>query len=99
LATGLGLGAIGLLVPAGAVGSIAGTLLAGAGTVSGTLGVALTLGSVLPPLWTGVVAGMAGLRVALGVNYAMVLLLLFLARYLGRSDSRAAPYLLPGTEQ
>ena len=58
------------------------------GIVTGTLNVALTLGSLVPPLWTGVVAGMAGLQVALGVNYGMVLLLIILARYLGRSDIR-----------
>ena len=54
------------------------------GAVIGTLTVALTLGSMLPPLWTGVVADAAGLQVALGANYAMALLLLVLARYLGR---------------
>jgi len=58
------------------------------GIVTGTLSVALTLGSLVPPLWTGVVAGMAGLQVALGVNYGLVLLLIILARYLGRSDIR-----------
>jgi fucose permease len=58
------------------------------GFVTGTLNVALTLGSLVPPLWTGVVAGMAGLQVALGANYSLVLLLIILARYLGRSDIR-----------
>jgi fucose permease len=58
------------------------------GIVTGTLNVALTLGSLVPPLWTGIVAGMAGLQMALGVNYSLVLLLIILARYLGRSDSR-----------
>jgi fucose permease len=58
------------------------------GIVTGTLNVALTLGSLVPPLWTGVVAGIAGLQVALGVNYGLVLLLIILARYLGRSDIR-----------
>lgn len=54
------------------------------GIVTGTLSVALPLGSMAPPLWTGVIASMAGLKAALGVNYAMVLLLVLLARYLGR---------------
>ena len=58
------------------------------GIVTGTLNVALTLGSLVPPLWTGVIAGMVGLQAALSVNYGLVLLLLILARYLGRSDIR-----------
>jgi fucose permease len=58
------------------------------GIVSGTLNMALTLGSLVPPLWTGVVAGMAGLQVALGVNYGLVVLLIILTRYLGCSDIR-----------
>jgi len=58
------------------------------GIVTGTLNVALTLGSLVPPLWTGVVASLAGLQVALGVNYGLVLLLIVLAWYLGRSDIR-----------
>lgn len=57
------------------------------GIVTGTLNVALTLGSVVPPLWTAIVAGMAGLQVALGVNYGLVLLLIVLAWYLGRSEA------------
>jgi len=54
------------------------------GAATGTLTVALTLGSLVPPLWTGVLADAAGLQVALGMNYAMALALLGLARYLGR---------------
>lgn len=56
------------------------------GTVAGTLGVGLALGSMVPPLWTGVIAGALGLQVALGVNYSMVVLLIVLARYLGRQS-------------
>jgi fucose permease len=58
------------------------------GIVTGTLNAALMLGSLVPPLWTGFVAGMAGLQLALGVNYGLVLLLIVLARSLGRSDFR-----------
>jgi fucose permease len=58
------------------------------GMVSGTLNVALTLGSLVPPLWTGLIAEMAGLQVALSLNYGLVLLLIILARYLGRSNIR-----------
>jgi FHS family glucose/mannose:H+ symporter-like MFS transporter len=70
------------------------------GMVTGTLGVALTLGSLVPPLWTAVVAEVASLQVALGVNYGLVLLLILLARYLGRSaidhsDTHALPATTP----
>ena len=54
------------------------------GAVTGTLTVALTLGSIIPPVWTGFVADAAGLHTALSVNYALALLLLGLARYLWR---------------
>ena len=56
------------------------------GIVTGTLNAALMLGSLIPPLWTGFVAGMAGLQLALGLNYGLVLLLIVLARFLGRGD-------------
>jgi FHS family glucose/mannose:H+ symporter-like MFS transporter len=58
------------------------------GTLSGTLSIALTLGSTAPPLWTGVVASIWSFQVALGINYLMVLPLIFLAIYLGRIESR-----------
>lgn len=54
------------------------------GTVSGILSVAMTLGSMIPPLWTGIIAERWSFQVALGVNYIMVLPLVFLALYLGR---------------
>ena len=56
------------------------------GTLSGTLSVALTIGSMVPPLWTGVIASHWSFQVALGVNYVMVLPLIFLALYLGRLE-------------
>jgi FHS family glucose/mannose:H+ symporter-like MFS transporter len=58
------------------------------GTVSGTLHVALTLGSLAPPLWTGIIASIWGLQLALGVNYLLVLPLIVLALYLGRIEAR-----------
>jgi len=56
------------------------------GTVTGTLSVAMALGSMAPPLWTAVIAERWSFQVALGVNYIMVLPLIFLALYLGRSE-------------
>jgi len=54
------------------------------GAVSGILNVAMTLGSMVPPVWTGIIAERWSFQVALGVNYVMVLPLIFLALYLGR---------------
>lgn len=67
------------------------------GTVSGTLNVAMTLGAMVPPLWTGIVAEIWGLQVALGINYVLVPPLILLGIYLGRVEQRTpvtAP--LPG---
>lgn len=58
------------------------------GTVTGTLTVALTLGSMVPPLWTGVVADGWGFQTALGLNYVLVLPLILIALYLGRVERR-----------
>lgn len=60
-----------------------------AGTVSGTLSISLTLGSMIPPFWTGLIADSWGFQVALGVNYLLVLPLIFIALYLGRMERRA----------
>ena len=49
---------------------------------------ALTLGSMIPPLWTGVIASRWSFQAALGINYVMVLPLIFLALYLGRTENR-----------
>lgn len=56
------------------------------GTVTGILSVAMTLGAMLPPLWTGLIAERWSFQLALGVNYVMVLPLLFVALYLGRQE-------------
>ena len=57
------------------------------GTVTGTLNIAMTLGAMIPPLWTGVIAETWGLQVALGVNYLLVPPLILLALYLARRES------------
>lgn len=56
------------------------------GTLSGTLSVALTLGSMIPPLWTGVIAERWGFQTALGINYLLVLPMIGLALYLGKVE-------------
>ena len=61
------------------------------GTVTGTLSIAMTLGSMAPPLWTGIIADRWTFQTALGVNYLMVLPLVFIALYLGRSEMRQPP--------
>lgn len=61
------------------------------GTVTGTLSIAMTLGSMAPPLWTGIIAERWSFQTALGVNYLMVLPLVFIALYLGRSEVRQPP--------
>jgi len=58
------------------------------GTLTGTLNVAMTLGATVPPLWTGIVAERWSFPAALGLNYIMVLPLIFVALYLGRREKR-----------
>ena len=58
------------------------------GTVTGTLNVAMTLGAMLPPFWTSIIAESWGLRVALTVNCFMLLPLIFLGIYLVRTEAR-----------
>jgi len=60
------------------------------GTLTGTLNVSMTLGAMIPPLWTGVLAEFWGFQVALGLNYVMVLPLIFIALYLGRLERQTA---------
>lgn len=59
-----------------------------AGAVSGTVNVSMTLGAMIPPVWTGVIAEWWSFQAALGVNYVMVLGLLVVAIYLYRTDGR-----------
>ena len=56
------------------------------GTLSGTLNVAMTLGTMVPPLWTGFLAESWGFQWALGVNYLMVVALLWIVFYLRRVE-------------
>lgn len=58
------------------------------GTVTGMLNVAMTLGAMIPPLWTGLLAERWGLQVALGLNYVMAPPLLLLAIFLSRREMR-----------
>jgi len=58
------------------------------GTVAGTLSVSMTLGAMIPPLWTGVIAEQWNFQAALGVNYVMVVALLGVGIYLYRRDDR-----------
>lgn len=56
------------------------------GTVSGTLSVAMTLGAMIAPVWTGVIAERWSFQTALAVNYLMVVGLLVVAIYLRSVD-------------
>ncbi len=56
------------------------------GTVTGVLSIAMTLGAMVPPLWTGLIAEWWSFQFALGVNYGMVLPLIFIALYLARQE-------------
>lgn len=58
------------------------------GTLSGTLNVGMTLGVMIPPLWTGFLAERWGFQPALGVNYLLALALLAIALYLRRVERK-----------
>ena len=60
------------------------------GTVSGTLSVAMTIGSMLPPFWTGIIAARWSFQTALAVNYVMVLMLIVVVIYLRSTEERTA---------
>lgn len=47
-----------------------------AGTVTGLLTTAMTVGAILPPFWTGAIADATNFQVAMAVNMVIVLLLL-----------------------
>ena len=46
----------------------------------------MTLGVMIPPLWTGAIADAWSFQGALGVNYVLVLPLIFVGVYLGRVE-------------
>ena len=56
------------------------------GALTGTLNVAMTLGAMIPPLWTGVIADLWSFQGALGVNYVLVVPLIFVGLYLGKVE-------------
>lgn len=60
------------------------------GSVAGLLSVSMTLGAMIPPWWTGLLAAWWGLTGALAFNYLLVPPLIFLALFLGRRERQAA---------
>ncbi len=58
------------------------------GSVTGVLNVAMTIGTMLPPLWTAVFSDLWSFQTALGINYSMALLLLAVCLYLARVEPR-----------
>ncbi len=60
------------------------------GSVTGVLNVAMTIGTMLPPLWTAVFSDLWSFQTALGINYSMALLLLAVCLYLARIEPRRA---------
>ena len=58
------------------------------GAVTGVLNVAMTIGTMLPPLWTAVFSDLWSFQTALGINYSMALLLLAVCLYLTRLEPR-----------
>jgi fucose permease len=58
------------------------------GTISGSLSVAMTLGSMLPPWWTGVVADARSLPFAIRLNYVLVVVLIAVAWNLERRERK-----------
>ena len=59
------------------------------GAVTGVLNVAMTIGTMLPPLWTAIFSDLWSFQTALGINYSMAVLLLAVCVYLGRIEPRA----------
>jgi fucose permease len=58
------------------------------GTVTGTLNVSMTLGSMLPPFWTSLIAERWDMHAALAFNCFMLIPLIFLGIYLLRIEAR-----------
>lgn len=58
------------------------------GTVTGTLNVAMTVGAMLPPYWTSLIAEQWNLHAALTFNCFMLVPLIFLGLYLVRIEAR-----------
>ncbi|MXZ22384.1 MAG: MFS transporter [Caldilineaceae bacterium SB0665_bin_25] len=58
------------------------------GAVTGVLNVAMTIGTMLPPLWTAIFSDLWSFQTALGINYSMAFLLLAVCVYLARIEPR-----------
>ncbi len=58
------------------------------GAVTGVLNVAMTIGTMLPPLWTAIFSDLWSFQTALGINYTMAILLLAVCLYLTRLEPR-----------
>ena len=50
-----------------------------AGTVVATMSLAMNLGTMLPPWWTGIIAEKTNFKIAVGANYILMLPLLWIA--------------------
>ncbi len=59
------------------------------GAVTGVLNVAMTIGTMLPPLWTAIFSDLWSFQTALGINYTMAFLLLAVCLYLARVELRS----------
>jgi FHS family glucose/mannose:H+ symporter-like MFS transporter len=58
------------------------------GTVTGTLNVAMTVGAMVPPYWTSLIAEHWSMHAALTFNCFMLVPLIFLGLYLVRTEAR-----------
>lgn len=58
------------------------------GAVSGTLSGAMTIGAMIPPLWTGIIADLWNFQAALAFNYILIPPLIAIALYLKRVEMR-----------
>lgn len=68
------------------------------GALTGTLNVAMTLGAMIPPLWTGVIADLWSFQTALGVNYIMVAPLILAGVALWKAEKAQAIMQAPTAE-
>ena len=62
-----------------------------AGALSGTLSSAMTIGAMIPPLWTGILAELWSFQAALAVNYILVPPLIVIALYLRYVEVQGTP--------
>ncbi len=67
-----------------------------AGTVTGGLSVAMTLGAMLPPWWTGLAAEAWSFQTAVGINFILVVPLIWVAFRLRRDEQAGQSASEPG---